>query len=71
MLVGDRMNESVSSSPIVFEDQEIHVTISVGSATGRLDANLNPNHLLDRADKALYSAKNNGRNRVEQFCVLT
>lgn len=39
------------------------VTVSIGVTTGRADQ-LNPKTLLHRADKALYRAKQNGRNRV-------
>ncbi len=39
------------------------VTISLGISTIK-DGVLNPNEMIDLADKALYYAKNNGRNRV-------
>jgi len=49
-------------------DQPIHVTISIGMAIGGiLTTDAAPDDggtLLDRADKALYSAKMRGRNRV-------
>lgn len=49
-------------------DQPIHVTISIGMAIGgtltKDDAQDDGGSLLDRADKALYSAKMRGRNRV-------
>jgi diguanylate cyclase (GGDEF)-like protein len=41
----------------------VHKTISIGVATYPVDA-LDPQALLARADEALYSAKNAGRNRV-------
>jgi diguanylate cyclase (GGDEF)-like protein len=48
------------------QDKEIHVTMSFGIAeygvhAKQLDA------LIQKADKALYRAKENGRNRVELF----
>jgi diguanylate cyclase (GGDEF)-like protein len=42
-----------------------HITISFGVAS--MKSSDDENSLLDRADKALYTAKNNGRNRVE-YC---
>lgn len=43
------------------------LTISVGTATMRPEAKQSLELLLERADKALYQAKTNGRNRVEAF----
>ena len=54
-------------SELVFEDEtkgNFNITISIGVC--ELDhANNNPDTPLARADKAMYLAKNNGRNRVE------
>lgn len=66
-IVGERLRKAVESTPIIvnIEDQEpqtINVTISMGLAaynqteTGEV--------LFERADKALYEAKTNGRNQV-------
>lgn len=42
-----------------------HVTLSIGVSTVVPDSTHNPAALIAAADAALYSAKNNGRNRVE------
>jgi diguanylate cyclase (GGDEF)-like protein len=44
-----------------------YVTLSLGVATVIPKDTLSAARLLDFADKALYLAKQNGRNRVEQF----
>jgi GGDEF domain-containing protein len=49
--------ESVAAAPL-------SVTISIGVATSLREAS-DPAHVLQAADKALYRAKANGRNRVE------
>jgi diguanylate cyclase (GGDEF)-like protein len=41
-----------------------HVTVSLGVSTMVPDPGLNPKELLTAADKALYRAKHEGRNRV-------
>jgi diguanylate cyclase (GGDEF)-like protein len=41
----------------------VHRTISIGLATFPADAD-DPKTLLEKADEALYAAKNTGRNRV-------
>ncbi len=43
--------------------EELHVTISIGVATSE-DSNIEPEKLIERADKALYKSKEGGRNRV-------
>jgi diguanylate cyclase (GGDEF)-like protein len=42
-----------------------HVTVSIGIATQAHDTSMNPVALLEEADRALYRAKRNGRNRYE------
>lgn len=41
------------------------VTVSIGVAFGALDADVTPSGMLSAADRALYRAKQRGRNRVE------
>ena len=43
------------------------VTLSLGVATVVPDVDSEPGDLLEAADKGLYQAKENGRNRVEQY----
>lgn len=46
---------------------ERRVTVSVGAATLLHDVMMNGDDLLHAADKALYNAKNNGKNRIEVY----
>lgn len=59
--VAERLREQVATH--VFEDRDtrLRVTISIGLVTAR---GLNLGALLQRADEALYRAKQTGRNRV-------
>jgi diguanylate cyclase (GGDEF)-like protein/PAS domain S-box-containing protein len=62
--VAERLREKISTGEIVLsEGVKIHFTVSIGIAT-LLDKNSNIDMLLNEADKALYRAKQSGRNRV-------
>ncbi len=65
MLVGERLRQKVAAVPFHPADgpEGITVTVSIGVAS-RVSADDTPETLLKRADKALYRAKHDGRNRV-------
>jgi two-component system cell cycle response regulator len=54
----------VSDKPILSPAGEMNVTVSMGVTVA--ESSTNADMLLHRADTALYQAKRNGRNRVEQ-----
>jgi GGDEF domain-containing protein len=53
-----------AASPTATEGGPVGVTISVG-VTELEPGDQDPNHILARVDRALYRAKESGRNRVE------
>jgi diguanylate cyclase (GGDEF)-like protein len=61
--VANRIREAVAKVRIPAEAQEIGVTVSIGAAE-MASSDLTPSDLINRADTALYDAKNSGRNRV-------
>ncbi len=62
--VADRLREAVAANTIVLEASgSMAVTVSIGVAT-LSGADTDLNSLMNRADQALYNAKNTGRNRV-------
>ncbi|MEV6349105.1 diguanylate cyclase [Actinoplanes sp. NPDC051851] len=61
----DGLRRAVAAYPLRTGDAEIAVTFSAGVAAGG-GARPTPAHLIHDADLALYAAKENGRNRVEQ-----
>jgi len=64
--LADRFLESLSALQIWHEERAIHVTASAG-VTSRQSASDPLEAIIERADKALYRAKNGGRNRVESL----
>lgn len=69
MLVAERIRQSIADYDFIYNDQHLHVTISVGvSVLDDEDNAVNsPNDFVNQADKALYVSKNNGRNCVHCF----
>ena len=63
MLLAERIRENIASIHTV-RGRTAEVTVSIGTAC--LQADETTDAFFDRADRALYSAKNNGRNR----CLL-
>jgi two-component system cell cycle response regulator len=66
--IAERLRLSVCKTPVTLPDgKELPVTISVGMADTRPDVEGDPNKVFERADAALYRAKQGGRNRVEVY----
>ena len=62
--VAERIRHAIESQPIVIEDgRQFDLTASIGVAVWQADEDLD--HLMRRADAALYIAKQSGRNRIE------
>ncbi|HQN65814.1 MAG TPA: GGDEF domain-containing protein [Methylophilus sp.] len=59
----ERLRQSIENQKFMFEGQVISVTASFGVTS--LAPNDNAERMIERADKALFQAKNAGRNRIE------
>jgi len=66
MSTAERIRKSVESSAFHIDDLELTVTISVG-VSSRTDKAASLTDIISNADKALYEAKESGRNRVVFF----
>lgn len=61
--LGERIVEAMRAARFGEDSRHFAVTMSIGVAT-RVEADREPEHLIARADKALYAAKAAGRDRV-------
>jgi diguanylate cyclase (GGDEF)-like protein len=64
MKIAERIRSTIEGSEIKYKGHSIRLTISCGVACYEKDLDLTAEAMIDRADKALYQSKQNGRNRV-------
>jgi len=62
-LVGERIRKAVEDRIITAYDEKAQITLSMGISSFPEDSRTET-ELIDNADKALYEAKENGRNRI-------
>lgn len=67
-LVAERIREQVAAFRLAIEEKEIGITISLGVAEFDTQADT-LDKLIQRADQAMYDAKNGGRNRTLVFGI--
>lgn len=61
----ERIRLRVASMRMQVEDQDVEVRVSIGLSSAPDDEYRNAMQMIDAADRALYRAKQNGRDRVE------
>jgi diguanylate cyclase (GGDEF)-like protein len=61
--IAENLRESISALPVEIQGKTLNLTISIG--VSEFNGSESPDQTIDRADSALYKAKNAGRNRVE------
>ncbi|WP_284616588.1 sensor domain-containing diguanylate cyclase [Aquabacterium humicola] len=59
----ERLRQLLCDAETTWRGKQIKLTVSIGAALCT-DADESPQHVLERADHALYQAKNTGRNRT-------
>jgi diguanylate cyclase (GGDEF)-like protein len=65
IIVSERLLDAVSGSPVVWQRTQIPLSISVG--VGQYGPDVSPEDITSRSDRALYSAKQSGKNTVKVF----
>ncbi len=63
-IIAERIRQQIAESNIKYNGKTIGTTVSIGIATRHSNEKEHINDLFERADKALYIAKNSGRNCV-------
>jgi len=61
----EKLGRTIKAIPFKFKKENISISISIGCATFEQDDDIDD--AFERADRALYHAKNNGRNQVVYF----
>lgn len=62
-IVAERIRKAIEDHPIRAYDESVKMTVSMGISSFPEDSG-SPDELIERSDKALYAAKEGGRNRV-------
>lgn len=60
--IAERFRRIINAKKIAIESDQLEVTISVGATSSENSPNSSPDILIKTSDKALYEAKNKGRN---------
>jgi len=63
LAIAEELRQKIQTEKIVLRRQNTHITVSIGVASLPLDTK-DEDELVQKADKAMYAAKERGRNRV-------
>ncbi len=64
VIFAEHLRNMVCERPVMFDNQPIAITVSLGVSCAFNEPNLDPPTLIKRADDNLYAAKRGGRNQV-------
>lgn len=63
-MVAERIRRNIEKDELVYENNKMHVTISIGVSVYAPEQEMTARQLVEMADQALYVSKRTGRNRV-------
>lgn len=67
LVLAESIRAAIASATLQWDQKPMHLSASIGVSAAVIESDEHPIKLLELADKALYQAKRNGRNRVEYF----
>ena len=62
-VVSEKIRTAIKDTPITTREIELNLTVSIGLSSKR-ERDISLDNLIERADLAMYRAKNSGRNRI-------
>lgn len=62
--VAEKIKNEISKMPIMFGDQAVHITVSIGICIAKNLSGISFHDVVDTADRALYRSKADGKNTV-------
>jgi len=66
LAVAEKIKNNLKNIPFKFKGDELNVTLSIGIATYPENA-ADDETLIEKADRALYESKNQGKNKVNHY----
>ena len=66
-VLADRIHNQVARASRSLRLNRLPITVSIGISSANQQGTCHPKHLVEEADRALYQAKENGRNRTETW----
>lgn len=67
LTVAERIRKAVSSKKFTLKNDTVTINVSIGVSLSSKSGDLTAERFIEKADLALYNAKNNGRNQVILF----
>ena len=64
--LAEKLRRIIFETPFIYQEVKLNLTISCGVSTYQQQKDVTPEVLFSVADKALYRAKQNGRNQIQQ-----
>jgi diguanylate cyclase (GGDEF)-like protein len=63
----EQLRQTMENTTFTWNDEKIHVTLSIGVLSQKYDASTSIDELMSAADNAMYESKQSGRNKVSKY----
>ena len=65
--IAENLRKKVNENPIVWGDQQVDLSLSIGTVNYEIDGKIELDKLIKYADEAMYVSKESGRNNVSAY----